>query len=203
MSIYDRINAIESKIQALEARLAARTPITPSAGPPLLTSGSPQGAPVSFEKLLNSLSEEQRFRPGASRSPGAPADPSAFDGIIREAAQKYNLDEALIRAVIRQESGFNPQATSPCGAMGLMQLMPGTAADMGVTDAYDPRQNIMGGARYLRQMLDTFGGNLTKAVAAYNAGPGNVQQYGGVPPFEETQNYVACVLEFYRQYKGQ
>ena len=121
--------------------------------------------------------------------------------MIREASQKWNVDESLIRAVIKQESGFDPKATSWCGAQGMMQLMPETAAGLGVKDAYDPQQNIMGGARYLRSLLDRFDGNISKALAGYNAGPGAVEKAGGIPPYQETQNYVANVLDNYRRYK--
>ena len=115
--------------------------------------------------------------------------------LIQSAAAKYSLDPALLTAVIQQESGGNPAAVSAAGAQGLMQLMPRTAASLGVTDPFDPSQNVDAGARYLRQLLDQFGGNTTLALAAYNAGPGTVTQYGGVPPFAETQNYVSSVLD--------
>ncbi len=112
---------------------------------------------------------------------------------IREAAQETRLSEDLIRAVIKQESGGDSTAVSPKGAAGLMQLMPDTARAVGVSDRFDPRENILGGARYLRQLVDRFG-NLENALAAYNAGPGNVERHNGVPPFPETQNYVRRVL---------
>ena len=113
--------------------------------------------------------------------------------IIQKYADKYQLDPWMLRGVIEVESAFHPQATSHAGAGGLMQLMPGTASYLGCRDRYDPEQNIAAGARYLRQMLNRFDQNYDLAIAAYNAGPGNVERYGGVPPFAETQNYVRKV----------
>lgn len=125
-----------------------------------------------------------------------PANPT-LSNLIQEAAQKYQVDPKLVSAVAEVESGGNQSATSPAGAIGVMQLMPGTAEGLGV-NPYDERQNIEGGAKYLREMLDTFGGDVRKAVAAYNAGPQAVKDYGGVPPYRETQNYVNKVLDLYR-----
>lgn len=128
--------------------------------------------------------------------------PSAYDAQITAAATKYSIDPALLKGLIRQESNFDPAARSGAGAQGLTQLMPGTAASLGVTDATDPAQAIDGGAKYLKAQLDRFGGDASKALAAYNAGPGAVAKYGGVPPYAETQNYVTKVLGYAAEYRG-
>ena len=125
------------------------------------------------------------------------AGAAKYEKEIAKAASTYNVPEKLIASVMKQESNFNPLATSSAGAKGLMQLMPQTSKYLGVTDSEDPEQNIMGGAKYLRQMLDKFNNNLPLALAAYNAGPGNVTKYNGIPPFKETQNYVKNVMNYY------
>lgn len=117
-----------------------------------------------------------------------------LDDIFKEAAEKYNVSYDLLKAIAYNESRFQADATSSVGAMGIMQLMPSTASAMGVQDAYDPYQNIMGGAKLLSTLSDMYDGNLSLMIAAYNAGSGNVAKYGGIPPFQETQNYVAKVL---------
>lgn len=122
---------------------------------------------------------------------------ASFDELIQNASQKYNVDADLVKAVIQNESNYDPDAISSAGALGLMQLMPATAASLGVENPLNPEENIEGGVKLLRELLNQFGGNLTNVVAAYNAGAGAVQQYGGVPPYQETQTYVNRVLSTY------
>lgn len=119
----------------------------------------------------------------------------AYDDIINDAAARYHLDPAMIKAVMQTESAFNAMAVSPVGALGLMQLMPEVARELGAEDPLDPRENIMAGAKYLRQLLDSHRGNVKLALASYNAGPGAVAKYARVPPFKETRNYVKRVTQ--------
>jgi soluble lytic murein transglycosylase-like protein len=139
---------------------------------------------------------------GATSTTGAagPGANTPYAAEIDAAATKYGVDPALLRGLIRQESNFNPNAGSPAGARGLTQLMPGTAAALGV-DPSVPAQAIEGGAKYLRQQLDKFANKPELALAAYNAGPGAVQRYGGIPPYAETQNYVRKVMAYAAEYR--
>ncbi|HAV6078051.1 TPA: lytic transglycosylase domain-containing protein [Acinetobacter baumannii] len=134
----------------------------------------------------------------ASVLPSYSKNKNAFDHIIKQAAQQHGVSEGLIKAVMHTESGFNVNARSPVGAQGLMQLMPATARRFNVSNAYDPQQNIFAGAKYLSWLLKRFNGNTQMALAAYNAGEGNVDKYGGIPPFRETQDYVRRVTSRYQ-----
>ena len=125
-----------------------------------------------------------------------------IDSLIEKYSSKNGLDKDFVKALVKQESGFNPNATSKCGAMGLMQLMPSTAQGLGVSNAYDIEQNIAGGTKYLKSMIDRFNGDEKLALAAYNAGPNAVKKHGGIPPYQETQNYVKNVLSIYENMKG-
>ena len=193
-----------ARVAAIQGQLAAYAP-------PTLPTPAPVEQPQeSFQTVLDT---QFGTSPAAPAIPGAATtgttaaatglgEPSPYDAMIAEAAQANNVPPALIKAVARAESGFDPNAVSRAGAQGLMQLMPTTAAGLGVTDPFDPKQNLMGGAKFLRGLLDRFGGDVSKVLAGYNAGPGAVEKYGGIPPFAETQAYVPKVLGFVEQYGG-
>lgn len=124
-----------------------------------------------------------------------------YDPYIQAVCLKHGIDHHLVKAIIKAESAFNPVAVSPKGAMGLMQLMPDTSRDMGVTNPFDPLENIEGGVRYLKRMLSRFNNNLTLALAAYNAGPNAVERHGGIPPYDETRTYILRVMRYYSLYQ--
>ncbi len=137
-------------------------------------------------------------KPAFSTSPGS----KKYDGIIQDAARRYGVDFSLLKAIIRAESSFNPQAISRKGARGLMQIMPQNFRTLEIQDPFDPKQNIMGGARYFRSLLDRYEGKVALTLAAYNAGPTAVDRYRRIPPYVETQDYVEKVLRYYRYYKN-
>ncbi len=148
-----------------------------------------------FKIFLRDLRKDRQLR---TRFRIASGNPQEFEHLIAAASSKYGVSASLIRAVIQAESGYNPQAVSRAGAGGLMQLMPATAKSLKVADRFDPSQNVDGGVRYLKFLLDTFKGDVSLALAAYNAGLSKVAKYGGIPPFEETRVYVSRVLSYMR-----
>jgi hypothetical protein len=144
---------------------------------------------------------EIRYSLGSLSFPEGRPEPSSYDALIERVAVRYGVPAALVKAVVKTESNFQRHAVSSKGAQGLMQLMPATAADLGVEDAFSAEDNVRGGTRYLRAMIDRYG-DWKHALAAYNAGPGAVDQYGGIPPYRETREYVERVLHYYRRYDG-
>ncbi len=201
---------IQTDLTAVSQRISEIT------GSPAPMPGLPsdQAAPASFASLVQSAMNQPGTDPASSGiDPTAVASPisnvpamvppAQIDRLVSGNAATFGVDPALIKAIIANESGFNSNATSNVGAQGLMQLMPGTANGLGVTNAYDPAQNVWGGTKYIKGLLDRFNGDPRLAVAAYNAGPGAVEKYNGVPPYAETQNYVQNVLASYEKYRSQ
>lgn len=159
-----------------------------------------------FQKLANAGEKPdadfQSILDAKSANFGEDVSNEEVNGLIEKYSEKNGLDSDFVRAVVKQESGFNEHATSHCGAAGLMQLMPGTAKSLGVENPYDAEDNVKGGTKMLAGLLKTYGGRKDLALAAYNAGGGAVKKYGGIPPYGETQRYVKNVLSIYNRYKG-
>ena len=199
------IEAVMSRMNQIQSMLAPGA--TPAPTPP----PQPKPASTSFSSQL-ATAQGSTFAAAAAGTPvttttaatTAIAAPVAsalpagtpYAAEITAAAKAHGIDPALLAGLVKQESGFNPDAGSPAGAQGLTQLMPATAASLGVSDVHDPAQALEGGAKYLRRQLDRFGGDVARALAAYNAGPGAVERFGGVPPYAETQNYVRKVQAY-------
>ena len=151
-----------------------------------------QAGRVSGTRTTSGLSFAETFKNTSQRL----GVPESMDSIFAEAAQTYGVPQALLKAVAKAESNYNAKAVSPAGAPGVMQLMPATARSLGVEDPVDARSNIMGGAKYIAEKLNQYNGDIELALAAYNAGSGNVAKYGGVPPFSETRNYIKRIKEY-------
>lgn len=195
MPLIRGFDATQSRIAELQAKLDRMA--GPQRSSQILTDTTTGGS--SFQSQLQGMiakgQGDTALDPVALNLVPNPAEgiPQNIMGLIEAAAEKHGVDPKLFKALIQQESGFNPRAESPAGAKGLAQLMPKTAEGLGVTDIFDPVQNLNGGAKYLAQMLKEFG-DVKLALAAYNAGPGAVKRAGGVPPYKETQNYIKKIL---------
>lgn len=186
-----RIQQIESMLKSVQTQSVGAASTLNPAGLPVSAQVNITGAPKPFQFYLQNTTQEGSL----------PQKAEALQPAIESLSERYGVDKNLVNAVIRQESGFNADAVSKAGATGLMQLMPATAQQLGVTNPKDPGQNLEGGIRYLKSLLDRFNGNVPLALAAYNAGPGAVQKHKGVPPYEETQNYVRNILSMYLKAK--
>lgn len=210
-SIYDRINEIQRNISSINSTYninSIKKTHTYEINQKNSTLPNKTFQEVLQEVMLESRTPEEKNNINIISKPeetwkevlNIDTKENKFDKIIDEASSKFGVPRELIKAVIKAESNFNPIAISPKNAMGLMQLIPSTAKEMGVEDVFDPYQNIIGGTKYLKMLLDRYNGNLFLALSAYNAGPDRVDKTGGIPNIEETQNYVDRVLKFYKEY---
>jgi soluble lytic murein transglycosylase-like protein len=208
LAAAQRVQQLQTLIEASRQVASPAVGASSAAGASYAAEASPpQGSSGDFASALQAAtSADAGVSPAAYQpsfqSAAVSAEGGEYEGLIDQSAARYGLDPAVLHGLIEQESGFDPSATSSAGATGLTQLMPGTASSLGVSDPLDPAESIEGGARYLSEMMARFDGNTAEALAAYNAGPGAVEQYGGVPPYAETESYVSKVLgnaEAYRQ----
>ncbi|HTC60419.1 MAG TPA: lytic transglycosylase domain-containing protein [Solirubrobacteraceae bacterium] len=194
--IAQRVQQLQGLIQQTRQVGSGIAPTSVTTGASTTASQVPAG---DFAAALQAATAADTSSPTAAQSEsvaGAAGDGGEYDSVIEQASERYGIDPAVLHGLIQQESGFDPDAQSSAGASGLTQLMPGTASSMGVANPLNPTESIEGGARYLSQLMSQFGGNTEDALAAYNAGPGAVQQYGGIPPYAETQSYVSKVLGY-------
>jgi len=197
LAVAQRVQQLQALIEtarqvAAGGVIATATPATASSG--TASASGYSGAGTDFASALQSATT------AGAQSAGSETG-GEYESLIDAAAARNGLDPAVLHGLIEQESGFDPSATSSAGASGLTQLMPGTASSLGVADPQNPAESIEGGARYLGQLMSQFGGNTEDALAAYNAGPGAVEQYGGTPPYAETQSYVSKVLGYAESYR--
>lgn len=211
-AVYDSFREVLASAEraqqamAVDAILAAQSSgsISPETVQKLLGFNPAPNIPVADSQNVSTIDTAAAVTSGSQASSAAStsgntssSSSTSLDAYFEEAAAKYNVDVKLLKAIAHAESNFNPNATSSSGAMGVMQLMPSTAKSLGITDAYNAYDNIMGGAKVISQHLANYNGDVSLALAAYNAGSGNVAKYGGVPPFTETQNYIKKVLAYY------
>lgn len=213
LAVAQRVAQLQALIESAGKVAAGQLPTsTPAGSAGSAGSAGAQGASGGFASALQAATTEDvagsagattsGYQPAVQGTGSSGESGGEYESLIDQAASRNGLDPAVLHGLIQQESGFDPSATSSAGASGLTQLMPGTASSLGVADPLNPAESIEGGARYLGQLMTQFGGNTEDALAAYNAGPGAVQQYGGIPPYAETQSYVSKVLgnaETYRQ----
>lgn len=213
VAVAQRVQQLQALIEAAGKVAAGELPASTVASPASAASAQiPSGG---FASALQAATAEdtssgiagsapggyQAFAQGAAASGAGGEAGGEYEALINQAASRNGVDPAVLHGLIQQESGFDPSAASSAGASGLTQLMPGTASSLGVSDPLNPAESIEGGARYLGQLTSEFGGNTEDALAAYNAGPGAVEQYGGIPPYAETQSYVSKVLGYAESYR--
>ena len=206
LAVAQRVQQLQALIESAR-QVASGVPLSPASTSAMATSGgdfaSALQAATSADTVAGAdpsavLGSYQSLPQGVGTGAESGGE---YEALIEQAAARNGVDPAVLHGLIQQESGFDPSATSGAGAAGLTQLMPGTASSMGVANPLNPAESIEGGARYLGQLLREFGGNTTDALAAYNAGPGAVQEYGGVPPYSETESYVSKVLGYAETYR--